>query len=71
MPTITAYNKIIEILQECAREKGISEEVVKKIYDLEKGQTHLPSRTNEDDLRKELLDEVRKGGVEDKGNDSE
>lgn len=55
----TSYDKLIKILQECAKEKGISEKLVKEIYDLEKGQTHLPSRTNESDLRKLLLDQVK------------
>ena len=54
-----SYDAIIKILQDCAKENGISKKLVKKIYDLEAGQTHLPSRTNEDDLRRALLDEVR------------
>ena len=65
LPTITAYNKIIEILQECAKEEGISEELVKEIYDLERGQTHLPSRANESDLREKLLDQVKDSDGED------
>ena len=54
-----SYDAIIKILQDCAKENGISKKLVKKIYDLEAGQTHLPSRTNEDDLRRALLDEVK------------
>ena len=54
-----SYDAIIKILQDCAKENGISKKLVKKIYDLEAGQTHLAARTNEDDLRRALLDEVR------------
>ena len=61
-----SYDAIIKILQDCAKENGISKKLVKKIYDLEAGQTHLPSRTNEDDLRRALLDEVRDKKSEEK-----
>ena len=54
-----SYDAIIKILQDCAKENGISKKLVKKIYDLEAGQTHLASRTNESDLRIALFDEVR------------
>tara|TARA_B100001123_G_C14651951_1_gene765998 strand:+ start:72 stop:299 length:228 start_codon:yes stop_codon:yes gene_type:complete len=67
-----AYNEIIKILQECAKEEGISEELVKEIYDLERGQTHLPSRTNESDLREKLLDQVKDtAGDEDENGEDE
>ncbi len=55
-----SYDAIIKILQDCAKENGISKKLVKKIYDLEAGQTHLAARTNEDDLRRALLDEVKR-----------
>ena len=61
-----SYDAIIKILQDCAKENGVSKKLVKKIYDLEAGQTHLPSRTNEDDLRRALLDEVRDKKSEEK-----
>ena len=57
--TKDAYNEIIKILQECAKEEGISEELVKEIYDLERGQTHLSSRANESDVREKLLVQVK------------
>ena len=61
-----SYDAIIKILQDCAKENGISEKLVKKIYDLERGQTHLPVRANESDLRRALLDEVRDKKSEEK-----
>ena len=66
MSGLESYDAIIKILQDCAKENGISKKLVKKIYDLEAGQTHLPSRTNEDDLRRALLDEVRDKKSEEK-----
>ena len=66
-----SYDAIIKILQDCAKENGVSKKLVKKIYDLERGQTHLASRTNESDLRKILLDEIKKKKPEEKDDKEE
>ena len=54
------YEELVKILQECAKEKNISEKLVKNIYDFERGQTHLTTRKSSlPDLRGFLLDEVK------------
>lgn len=50
------YDKIIEILTESAKEKNIPAELIKKIYDLERGETHLIRRDNEISLRREITE---------------
>ena len=58
------YDDIIKILEDIADEKGVQalckpnlkpSGLVKEIYDLERGQTHLNARSNEVELRKILL----------------
>jgi len=66
-----SYDAIIKILQDCAKENGVSKKLVKKIYDLERGQTHLAARTNESDLRGALLDEVKSKKSEEEKDDKE
>lgn len=50
------YDKMIEILTECAKEKNIPAELIKKIYDLERGQTHLIHRDNELSFLREITE---------------
>ena len=50
------YDNMIEILGKCASEKGISAELVKQIYDLERGQIHLSHRDLEVEIRMIILE---------------
>ena len=49
------YDDMIKILDDIADENGVPSGLVKEVYDLERGQTHLNARTNEVELRKILL----------------
>ena len=69
---LAPYEDMIEILGKCANEKGVSVELVKQIYDLERGQIHLTHRELEGDIRRKILEfmpkedkvEVEKGNNE-------
>ena len=50
------YDDMIEILGKCASEKGVSLELVKQIYDLERGQIHLSHRDLEVEIRMIILE---------------
>jgi len=50
------YDDMIEILGKCASEKGVSLELVKQIYDLERGQIHLSHRDLDAEIRKKILE---------------
>ena len=50
------YEDMIKILGKCASEKGVSEELVKQIYDLERGQIHLSHRDLDAEIRKKILE---------------
>ena len=50
------YEDMIKILGKCASEKGVSEELVKQIYDLERGQIHLLHRELEVEIRMKILE---------------
>ena len=54
------YDSIIKILENRANEIDISKEMIKEIYDMERGQTHLNSRGNEVELRQKLLSHLEK-----------
>ena len=49
---------MIKILQECAKEKDISPELIKKIYDLERDEVHLNVRNNEIDIRRNVMESL-------------
>jgi hypothetical protein len=49
------YQHIIDLLGECAKEKDIPLELIKKIYDLEKSTAHQNSRDNETALRIDII----------------
>jgi hypothetical protein len=53
------YQHIIDLLGECAKEKDIPLELVKKIYDLEKSTVHQNSRDNETSLRIDILKSLK------------
>ena len=50
------YDDMIKILGKCASEKGVAVELVKQIYDLERGQIHLSHRDLEAEIRKIILE---------------
>ena len=49
------YEKLIEILTKCAKEKDIPPELIKKIYDLERASVHQKFRNNETIIRIDVL----------------
>jgi len=53
------YEHMIKILGDCAKEKNIPSELVKKIYDLERDEVHLSSRNNEIELRRQIIDSLK------------
>ena len=54
------YTVMIEILEGVAKEKGIPDGLLKKIYDMERRQVHLSSRDNIDELRRILFENLSK-----------
>ena len=50
---------MIKILGDCAKEKNIQLDLIKKIYDLERDEVHLSSRNNEGKLRREIVDSFK------------
>ena len=54
------YDDMIKILGKCASEKEVSPELIKQIYDLERGQIHLSHRENEVELRQKILEFMQK-----------
>ena len=66
------YEDMIKILGKCASEKGISAELVKQIYDLERGQIHLSHRDLEVEIRMKILEFMpREAKVEDEKDENE
>ena len=57
---VDRYNEIIKILEGVAKEKGIPDGLLKKIYDMERRQVHLSSRDNIDELRRILFENLSK-----------
>ena len=53
------YEDMMKILEECAKEKGISPKLIKKIYDLERDQSHLSYRNNEIKLRQDIIESMK------------
>ena len=47
---------MIKILEKRAEEENIPIKLVKEIYDLERGQTHLNNRANETKLRETIFE---------------
>jgi len=50
---------MIEILTKCANEKNIPQKLIKKIYDLERAEVHLKSRSNETKIRIDILESLK------------
>ena len=66
------YEDMVKILSKCASEKGVSTELVKQIYDLERGQIHLSHRELEVEIRMKILEFMPKEEkVEDEKDENE
>ncbi len=54
------YEQIIKILEKRAEEEGIPIKLVKEVYDLERGKTHLRNRGIETTLREKVYGYLEK-----------
>ncbi len=54
------YEQIIKVLEKRAEEEGIPKKLVKEIYDLERGKTHLIHRGIETTLREKVYNHLEK-----------